>query len=411
MTGSMADIDFPTLTTAERDRRLRLLRELMDELGLDALLVSGMGRDQLDRYITNEGTRGLCLLPRAGEPVTMVASGNVTLGRHDVPGRAYERWVPDQRLTSRSYGPADVIAELGLARARIGVVGLTSRAPASAAGTIPYNTWKRILDALPEAEFVDVAGRYETVMLVHGPEELAMIRKSAQIGEHACAAMIEAAGAGVRECEIVAAGMHEVTRRGGMWLTGPQRSGPERLGWAGADWIWMGGGSRVLEKGDAFGAELFTFYGGFESQQQIDISIGEPDADHRFLHEVTEASYRAGLDALRPGVTFAELCAAMEAPLRAAGCWNMGPLVQTVSPVIFNSATHVGLGTQPGLAGLPLPDETPRDGDFLIVPGVAFAFEPNACRDRKRVCLGGTVLVTEDGHEELNSLCNRLNVV
>ncbi|GAB2842118.1 M24 family metallopeptidase [Actinocorallia aurea] len=407
----MADTDFPTLTLAERDRRYRALRALMDELGLAALLVAGTGRDQLDRYLTNEGTRGLCLLPRDGEPVTMVPSGNTTLGRYDVPGRAYERWVADQRLTGRAYGPADVIREKGLAGARIGVVGLSSRAPASIAGTIPYNTWKRILDALPDGEFTDVSGRFERVMVVHSAEEVAMLRKSAEIGEHATAAMLAAAGPGVRESEIVAAGMHEVTRRGGMWLTGPQRSGPERLGWSGADWIWMGGGGRVLDKGDAFGAELFTFYGGFETQQQVDLFIGEPDDDHLFLHEVAEASYRAGVAALRPGLTFAELCAVMEAPLREAGCWNMGPLVQTVSPVIYNSATHVGLDTQPGLAGLPLPPTTPRDGDFVIEPGVAFAFEPNACRDRKRVCLGGTVLVTDDGSEELNALCNRLNVV
>jgi len=49
--------EFPTLTTAERDRRYAAVRALMDRAGLDAVLVSGQGRDQLDRYLTNEGTR------------------------------------------------------------------------------------------------------------------------------------------------------------------------------------------------------------------------------------------------------------------------------------------------------------------------------------------------------------------
>ncbi|MBO9521535.1 MAG: aminopeptidase P family protein [Nocardioidaceae bacterium] len=402
---------FPTLTLAERDRRYARLRALMDEQGLDGLLVSGGGRDQLDRYVTNEGTRGYALLPREGEPVSMIRSGNTALGRYDVVGEGFERWVADERLVTREAPLSSVLAEKGLATGRVGVVGLSSRAPASMAGTIPYNTWARILADLPGATFLDVAGDFEKVMVVHSAEELDMIRKSAQIGERACAAMIAAAGVGVRESELVATGMREIFAGGGMTFPGPERCGPERLGWSGADWLWMGGGSRVMEKGDTFGAELFTFYGGFESQQQIDIALGELDEDHRFLDEVAVASYRAGLAALRPGLTFAELCEVMEAPLREADCWNMGPVVQTVSPVIFNSATHVGLDSQPGLAGIPHPPTTPRDGDFVIEPGVAFAFEPNACRDKKRVCVGGTVIVTEDGCEELNTLSNAMNVV
>ncbi|MDF2556119.1 MAG: hypothetical protein K0R60_2014, partial [Microbacterium sp.] len=43
--------------------------------------------------------------------------------------------------------------------------------------------------------------------------------------------------------------------------------------------------------------------------------------------------------------------------------------------------------------------------------GVAFAFEPNALRDGKRVCIGGTVMLTDRGIEELNTIPNRLVVV
>lgn len=402
---------FPVLSTAERDRRYRLLRQLMDRLEVGALLVSGNGRDQLDRYVTNEGRRGYALLPHDGSPISIVTNGNSALNRYDVPGKAFERWVADEQLLTRDRPLADILRDAGLAGERIGVVGLSSRAPASVAGTIPYNVFVRLQDALPAATFVDVSPDYEMVMVVHSDEELAMIRKSAQLGERACAAMVATAGVGARECEIVAAGMREIFAGGGMTFPGPERCGPERLGWTSADWLWMGGGSWRMAEGDTFGAELFTFYGGFESQQQVDIAVGEPDADHKFLDEVAAESYRRGLAVLRPGITFAELCDAMEAPLRESGCWNMGPVVQTVSPVIYNSATHVGLDEQPGLRDVPHPPTTPRDGDFVIEPGVAFAFEPNACRDKKRVCIGGTVIVTPDGFEELNSMSNRLNVV
>lgn len=403
--------EHPTLTTTERDRRYAAVRALMDRSGLDAVVVAGLGRDQLDRYLTNEGTRSYCVLPRDADPVTVVPTANVTLGRYDEPGGRYERWVADQRLTGPGYQLGDVLDDLGLAQATIGVVGLRSRAPASKAGTISFSTWTAVLNRLPHAAFLDVHEEFEQLMLVHSDAELDMIRHSAAIGEAACAAMVDVAEKGVREAQIVGAGMKAVTDRGGLWLPGPQRSGHERLGWAGADWVWMGGGSRVLDSGDVFGAELFTFYGGFESQQQMEISIGAPDDTHRRLEDIAVAAYERGVDYLRTGGTFAGLCATMEQPLRDAGAWNQGPVVQTVSPVIYNGATHVGLDRQTGLAGVPLPSPTPRDGDFEIVPGIAFAFEPNACFDRSRVSIGGTVLVTESGVEELNELCLRVNVV
>lgn len=101
----------------------------------------------------------------------------------------------------------------------------------------------------------------------------------------------------------------------------------------------------------------------------------------------------------------------MNQPALDAGCWNTGPHIQTVSGVIFNSATHMNTEKDPGLSHLPaLPPVVPQDGDFVIQPGTAFAFEPNALLDGRRVCVGGTVICTEDGNEVLNTLPNRLVV-
>ena len=158
-------------------------------------------------------------------------------------------------------------------------------------------------------------------------------------------------------------------------------------------------------------AEVFAFYGGQESQQQIDVSFGEPSRLLRELEQVCVDSYQAGLAALKPGMLFSELCAVMEQPLHSSNTWNTGPMVQTVSP-IYNSATRLHPEVDPALAGLPkLPSGVAQDGDFVIQEGHAFAFEPNALRDGQRVCIGGTVLVGENGVEELNSVPNRLNVV
>jgi Xaa-Pro aminopeptidase len=166
-----------------------------------------------------------------------------------------------------------------------------------------------------------------------------------------------------------------------------------------------------LQRGDTIAAEIFSFYGGIESQQQIDVSIGEADRLLRELEGVCLESYAAGLDALRPGLRFSELAAIMEEPLKKSRTWNTGPMVQTVPP-IYNSATRLRPELDPALSHLEkLPLGVGLDGDFVIEEGHAFAFEPNALRDGKRVCIGGTVLLGPSGVEELNSIPNRLNVI
>ena len=44
----------------------------------------------------------------------------------------------------------------------------------------------------------------------------------------------------------------------------------------------------------------------------------------------------------------------------------------------------------------------------MLKPGMVFALEPNACIDRHRVNMGGTVIVTDNGGEELNVIPTRV---
>ena len=50
----------------------------------------------------------------------------------------------------------------------------------------------------------------------------------------------------------------------------------------------------------------------------------------------------------------------------------------------------------------PNPSDSPRFGASNVQPGMVFAFEPNACIGDHRVNIGGTVIVTATGCEELN---------
>lgn len=412
MTASTATATaYPTLSLAERDRRWQAIRALLEREGLEGVVVFGSGRDAADAYLTNEAKRSIVFLSRAEDPVVFI--GDVPLDRFDEPGARWERWATDWVAGDGIANVAERIRGRGLERARIGVVGLTSRFVGEWAGTVSYRTWQRVLAELPAVEWVDIAEAYESIAIIKSPEEQVLLRKAASLGEAACTAFVETARAGGNEHEIAAASFQAIIAGGG-WVKWPfmlERSGASMFAWSVPEWFAMGGAPHQPQPGDTISAEVFAFYGGIESQQQIAVSFGEPSALLRELEQVCVDSYRAGVAALRPGMRFSELAAIMEEPLARSKTWNTGPMVQTVSP-IYNSATRLNPGVDPALSVLPqLPRGVALDGDFVIEPGHAFAFEPNALRDGQRVCIGGTVLLTEHGVEELNDVPNRLNVV
>lgn len=402
---------YPTLSLKERDRRWAAVRAMLARHGLDGVVVFGTGRDAADSYITNEAKRSVVLLPAKGEPVVFI--GDVPLDRYDKPGQRWQRWVEDWVAGDSIANVAARIGSLGLGRARLGVVGLTSRMVGDWAGVVSYNTWTRLLGLLPGVQWTDVSGEYESIVAIKSVEERVLLRKAGSLGEDACRAFVEAARAGRNEHEIAAAAFHAILAGGG-WVRWPfmlERAGDSMFAWQVPEWFAMGGAPHVLKRGDTIAAEIFAFYGGIETQQQIDVSVGEPSPLLRELEAVCVASYDAGIAALRPGLRFSELAAIMEEPLQRSGTWNTGPMVQTVAP-IYNSATRLRPEVDPALKVLPrLPNGVARDGDFEIEVGHAFAFEPNALRDGQRVCVGGTVLLGENGVEELNSIPLRLNVV
>jgi Xaa-Pro aminopeptidase len=405
---------FPSLTVATRDRRFFRAREFMRDAKLDGLVLFGLrGREHFDHYFTNEAFDGAAVLPLDGAAAQLAPTPLRTLARFDAVGATRERWVADVRTGSIPANLAAVLRERGLDRARIGVVGLDSHYPSEPQGVVPYPMWSAIQQALPGVKFEEISAAFALDMLPKGEEELRMLRRGAAIGEAACEAFLAACREGALESEVYAAVVHAIHVRGATTVPPHMllRSGTETLGWGPPEWLFGGGVPRTLARGDLIGAEIFSVLGGLETQQQMVVSIGEPSAEQKLLADVARASYEIGVGMLRPGVRFASVCEAMQRPLIDANCWNLGPLIQTTSPLILNGGMRLGADQQPGLRGVPVPPPQPPDGDVTIQPGTVFAVEPNALRDKRRVCVGGTVLVTEDGCEELNRLPCHLNVV
>ena len=128
--------------------------------------------------------------------------------------------------------------------------------------------------------------------------------------------------------------------------------------------------------------------------------------------KIAESAYQAGVAALKPGLVFDELVDIMEKPITDAGCWYLTPVVHTFNPLMAASGrTQVGIEQLPGITTVKgYQGRGTRGGHVVIQPGMVFSMQPNACRGRYRVNIGGTVMITETGVEELNRLPNKMNI-
>lgn len=404
----------PSLTLAERDRRWAMTRRFLDEHDLDALIVAGLkGRERFELYLANDLMDGVVVFPREGAPVHLTWVPTKITGRTDAVGRERTYWIEDVRAVRLDRGIVDVLREMGHDRGRVGVLGLASNIPGEPHGVIPYPLWQAVIEGAPQVEFVDVWWDYAMAMLPKSPVEQALVRESARIGELACEAMLATITAGVRETEVYAAVM-EVLHRNAAVATAPNllmRAGTEHFTISQPAWTYDPAAARTLKAGDLVNAEIFSVYGGVETQQQMTVTIGVPDACHTALAGAAREAYDAGIAAIRPGAMFSVVDQAMQDVVLGAGFWHIAPQVQSLNPIVLNGALCHGLDRLPGRERFRGLAPVPRTGDGVIEEGMVFALEPNACDGPHRVTVGGSVIVTAEGVEELNDLATNLNTV
>jgi Xaa-Pro dipeptidase len=405
-------VNNPTLSLAERDRRWNRIRSFMREEELAALVVPGLrSRESFETWVSGEAIQGAVVFPAEGEPVYLTWIAFRIVGRDD-PQNDRQYWINDIRSGLIGPGIVAALGELGAAGHTVGVVGLRSRGPLELEGSIPFAVWQTVLDAFPSTRFKEVSIPFSYMMAQKSDEELALARASAAAGEAACQALLEAARPGVSEADLYAAATGAVYRAG-LTLTPPSlivKSGRDFLSWGPPEWGAGAVAPRVVGKGELISTEIMPSYGGVETQQQMMIATGPLDPQWRELEAVARRSYDAGLGALKPGATFFDVCEAMAVPLQEAGCWHLSPLIHGVSPAYLLGTLHGG-AERFFAEEYPWFQTVPALTDAVLAEGMLFAFEPNACRGRTRVNIGGTVAVGASGPVELNSLPLRMHVV
>lgn len=417
LTGHSADW-YPTLSLQERDRRWARTREFMKTEGLDCLLIVGLeSRQQLQRYLTNDHTGGYVIFPRDGDLTYLAWTASRVTSHLQAVSQGDTPWIGDSRVGANGRTVVAVLREKGLDRSTIGVVGLGGSGGRETEGWIPYAAWRQILEGLPDATFSDVTQGFAELGLVKSDEELDVIRRAAAVGEKAAEAMLKVTGPGVSESEIAAAVMSVIYRHGAAGERGYiiLHSGPDNPSWGPPLWLIRPERPRVVQAGDVVQAEIFPKYGDLEAQVQMSIALKPVHPLNGECAALAREAYEAGLEALRPGKTFAEVAEAMAAPLLRKGAWNLTPLIHSLSPAIAVGGRGQGLAQLPGIAkyqGMEsLPIARVTRGDLVIRKGMTFEFEPNACMGKHRVNIGGTVIVGDEGVEELNSVSTEMRVL
>lgn len=211
----------PTFSLAERERRWSVLRSVMKKAGFDALisLPTQSHWDQFGadtRYITQIGgtqTEVGAVLPLEGDVTAVVRGANEI----EWWGLAQD-WVQDIRPSRRSYGEPVIDRLQEICAERVGVIALSGlvRAPE---GVVPWGTFEKIRQALPNVQFENATDLMQEVRSIKSAEEVAFIEKAADIISKALDVLIAHSKVGVRENELIGEMLREIVRQGGEPIT------------------------------------------------------------------------------------------------------------------------------------------------------------------------------------------------
>ncbi|MCA1791951.1 MAG: Xaa-Pro peptidase family protein, partial [Thioalkalivibrio sp.] len=310
-------------------------------------------------------------------------------------------WIGDVRSgqqTTRDI--VDTLQDRGLGKGTIGVVGFGETRPRVVPEVVPFNQFTIITTGLPEARFTDAGWLVEEVRMIKSDEEIALLRRAGILARAMAHAMEDAARPGAHEYEVYAAMLHACLSRGGE-----------------EEMIWISSGAvppphgkrppasaRLLESGDIIVCEYHARYKGYLAGAEISLSLGEPPAKYEDLHKVCVASQEAGIAAMRPGNAFSQAVLGFRQPIIDAGFNSVecGLHGHGLASPEFPSTMYggqAGAWEEHAYARIPSLEFQPN----MVLATASDVFDPT-WNDRTGLMLGRTILITEDGAEELTGL-------
>lgn len=382
------------VTSEEYRLRINVLKEAMERKRIDAAIV----HNSRDVYYYS-GTALYCFLviPVIGDPVLLVRI-NVARARDD-------SWLQDIRQANGLHDIKVVLRECGIEECVIGIEE----------DVTPLSLYKKFVELLPGASFVDVGSQILQQRVVKSPVEIAMIRRAARISKVGLKAAAALAGVGVSEIDIAsgleaakrAAGDDGVMfrRRQGVYSVGDSLvSSGKNLSIVSGYWVTFTGpgpsaalpygpSTRRLQEGDLLGVDQSSSCRGYLCDEGKMFVIGKASEKQKKLFDVVRRAQDAAITTIRPGVSASEAYVAAWRVVHEAGYAKY-----------FMAYGEYGVEYLGHGLGLEI-DELPLIGPktaTLFEEGMTIALEPKLIiPDWGCVDLEDTLVVTGDGCEIL----------
>jgi Xaa-Pro aminopeptidase len=355
------------------------LQEAIARSGLDALMFF---KAEAVRYITDFYAKDFRPFMEP-EYVVLVAKGQppavgYVSGSDDLRIRFKSDIVDARKLPALSDWAmtiGDMIADYGLARGRIGT------------DLMPFMVHEGLKRRFPAVEFTDAGGIWAKLTAIKHPQEIELIRNAVRVADLGTNAAIDAVRPGISEHAVSAEAIYVMRKHGSEFepfiplvASGYNTSMFERVAT-----------EKTIRSGEMIILDIGAVVRGYTGDLGRTVICGEPTADQKAVYRATYLALQEAKKVIRPGVT----CHAVDQRAR-----------EVISESGFGRYLYSGnTGHQLGygLHGEPL---VHRNVDFEIAENMVMCLEPRIVLP-DRPDIGGAhledvVLVTRDGHEQLN---------
>jgi Xaa-Pro dipeptidase len=382
----------------EMARRWQAARALMDERGLDALLLfgnSGVNRHNEANvfWLSNHLDLHHCYLLAPREeglrPALFTGLTNHVPNARQVSGLPFIAW--------GGYDPATTVAERmraqGLERSRIGLVGVN----ATFGMGMPYQHLSTLRGALPMLQTVDVTRDFAALRAVKSDEEIAWLRRAAELTDRTIHALQSQVRPGMPEYALLAVIEGAYRADGGQPHIAFLRSMP--MDAPNGCLPAQNPSDRRIQEGDVIITEISASHWGYSGQIHRPVFVGrEPTPAWQHLFDTALEAYRRIAAAMTPGASEADV-------IRA------GAVIGERGYAIYDDLVHgYGVDIHPPVVDRscvrywgPEAVEAPPAGR-TFERNMAIVIQPNpVTRDeRMGLQLGALTVVTDAGAESLH---------
>ena len=367
-------------SSAEFAARLERLRAAMRTHAVDVMILDDC---EILAYFTGyETTLNLyraCIAPREARPVMVLRALDAE------PFRS-QSWFQDHEAFADGDDPVEKLAAALRSRGfGAAAIGFDSGSHAlSVAG------YERLRGLLPGARFVPMHQVPWELRLVKSPAEIALIRRAAELLDHAVGEIIDVLAPGMTPREVKAMAWRRLTDLG---------ADPALIGYVAAarGWNFLHAQSEEtpLEAGDVLHLELVSRYRGYEARLMRCVALGPIDAERRHAAELLVALQDAQIAAMKPGAVACDVDAILRNGVLAAGLRESYPNVTGYTlgyysrvPIRSSDFTRCFLPS----------------AEWRLEAGMVFHMYTSA----RGVSFSETVLISDEGAERLTKLDRRL---